>query len=273
MQADYLQLGYGQTALAAVLLVINVVLSVALRLGLSGQLAIATGRMTVQLLLVGLILEWIFSLARPIPVLVVAVFMTTMAAVAGVRRTKRRFPGIYWDSLLSILGAAFVVMGFALQGVLQVDPWFEPQYLIPLLGMLLGNALTGISLGLDRFMEGCVSQRGLIETWLSLGATRWEAAHRLVKDAVRVGMIPIVNSMMVMGVVSLPGMMTGQILAGAAPADAVQYQIVIVFMIASCTALATLGVVLLAYRTLFTSRHEFRFDRLQSAEGAKKNTG
>lgn len=266
MSAEYIHIGYGETALAALLLVVNLALSVILRLGLTAQLATATARMVVQLLLVGLILEWIFSLNRPIPVLVVAGFMTTMASVAAVRRTKRRFPGIYWDSLVSILGASLVVMSFALEGVLRVDPWFEPQYLIPLLGMVLGNALTGISLGLDRFMEGCLQQRGLIETYLSLGATRWEAAHRQVTDAIRVGLIPLLNSMMVMGVVSLPGMMTGQLLAGAAPADAVRYQIVIVFMIASCTALATMGVVLLAYRTIFTRRHEFRIEQLRALE-------
>jgi putative ABC transport system permease protein len=262
MQADYLHIGYGQLALAALLLVVNLGLSFALRLGLGRQFTVAAIRMTVQLLLVGFVLEWLFSLNRPLPILAMALFMATLAGVAAVRRTKRRFPGIYWDSLLSILSASFLVTGFALTGILRVEPWFDPQYLIPLLGMVLGNALTGISLGLDRLMEGCIQNRRLIETFLSLGATRWEAAHREVKEALRVGMIPVINSMMIMGVVSLPGMMTGQILAGAAPVDAVRYQIVIMFMIASCTALATLGVVLLAFRALFSDRDEFHLERL-----------
>lgn len=262
MQADYLHIGYGQLGLAALLLVVNLGLSFALRLGLGRQFTIAAIRMTVQLLLVGFVLEWLFSLNRPLPILAMAFFMATLAGVAAVRRTKRRFPGIYWDSLLSILSASFLVTGFALTGILRVEPWFDPQYLIPLLGMVLGNALTGISLGLDRLMEGCIQNRRLIETFLSLGATGWEAAHREVKEALRVGMIPVINSMMIMGVVSLPGMMTGQILAGAAPVDAVRYQIVIMFMIASCTALATLGVVLFAFRVLFSDRDEFHLERL-----------
>jgi putative ABC transport system permease protein len=132
-----------------------------------------------------------------------------------------------------------------------------------MLGMILGNTLTGISLGLERFMEGLVTNRNGIETLLALGATRWEATHREVQTAVKTGMIPTINSMMVMGLVSLPGMMTGQILAGASPIDAVRYQIVIVFAIASGSALGTIGVVLLAWLTLLSSNHQLRSDGLR----------
>lgn len=93
---------------------------------------------------------------------------------------------------------------------------------------------------------------------MSLGATRWEAAHKHLRDALRTGMLPTINSMMVLGVVSLPGMMTGQILAGINPVDAVRYQIVIYFMLAAGTALATLFVVLLAFNTMFNSSHQLR---------------
>lgn len=256
----YIEIGYGQLALAAGLLLINIGLSVALKLRLSRDLLLASARMTVQLLLVGLVLDWVFATRNPTVILAIAVLMAGLAGVAAVNRTARRFPGIYWNSLVTILGASFLVTGFALVGVLRLDPWFEPQYLIPLLGMLLGNALNGISLGLDRFMEGCVRERGRIESLLALGASRWEAARYDVREAMRVGLVPVVNSMMIMGVVSLPGMMTGQILAGADPGDAVRYQILIMFMIASCVALASLGVVLLAYRKLFDARHRLRLD-------------
>jgi putative ABC transport system permease protein len=148
-------------------------------------------------------------------------------------------------------------------GIVRVEPWYDPQYLIPLLGMVLGNTLNGISLGLDRFMEGLNSQRDQVETLLAMGATRWEAAHRQVREALRVGMIPTINSMSVMGLVSLPGMMTGQILAGANPIDAVRYQIVIMFMIAAGTALGIFGVVLLAYKRLLSPEHQLRLDLLQ----------
>lgn len=265
--SPYVEVGYSQLALAGVLLVVNLVLDMVLRLGMSRDLGVGAIRMTVQLLLVGLVLDWVFTAGDPWVILAMAVVMAGLAGVAAVNRTTRRFPGVYWNALVTIMGASFLVTSFALVGVLRVDPWYDPQYLIPLLGMLLGNALNGISLGLDRFVEGCVQERQRIETRLALGADRWEAARPDVREAMRVGLIPVVNSMMIMGVVSLPGMMTGQILAGADPGDAVRYQILIMFMIASCVALATLGVVLLAYRTIFDSRHRLRLSFSGSRSG------
>jgi putative ABC transport system permease protein len=265
MEDTYLQISFFQLALASLLVIVNLGLSVWLRLGLTRSLLVASVRMTVQLLLIGFGLEFIFALNEPLPVLVVALVMAALAGIAAVNRTSRRFPRIYWDSLVSVMGASFLVTGLAVTGILQVEPWYDAQYLIPLLGMVLGNTLTGISLALDRFMDGVVNNRNLIESHLALGATRWEAAHGLVNDSIRTGMIPTINAMMVMGIVSLPGMMTGQILAGAAPIDAVRYQIVIMFMIASATALGALGVTMLAYRTFFNEHHQLRTDRLRSS--------
>lgn len=262
MSPSYIVIGYPQLALAAVLILVNIGLSFALRLGLARSLTVATLRMVAQLLLVGFILEFIFALNAPLPVLGIGVMMGSLAGIAAVNRTERRFPGVYWDSLLSVFASAAVVTGFATLGVLRVEPWYDAQYLIPLLGMVLGNILNGISLALDRFMDGVATQRRLIEAELALGASRWEAAHELVRTSLRTGMIPTINSMMVMGVVSLPGMMTGQILAGASPIDAVRYQIVIMFMIAAATALGALGVTLLAYRTLFPPDHRLAHDKL-----------
>jgi len=262
--AAYLRIDLVQLALAGSLVLVNVGLSWALRLGLGRSLVVASLRMSAQLLLVGLVLDWVFALNDPLPVLGVAMVMATLAAVSAVQRTRRRFAGVYWDAFVSVVGAAFLVTGAGVVGIVRVEPWFEAQYTIPLLGMVLGNVLNGISLALDRFTEGVVARRELIEAALGLGATRWEAAHELVRDALRVGMIPTINSMMVMGIVSLPGMMTGQILAGAAPADAVRYQIVIAFMIAAAAALGGSAVTLLAFRRLFDTRHRLRSDRLHA---------
>jgi putative ABC transport system permease protein len=153
----------------------------------------------------------------------------------------------------------------ALTAIVQADPWYLPQYAIPFLGMILGNTLTGISLGLDRFGEALTTGRDAVEMRLTLGATRWEAALPAIREAVRTGMIPILNSMTVAGLVSLPGMMTGQLLSGVDPVEAVKYQIVIMFVIASATALGTVGVVLLSYRRLFNRHHQFLFQRITDA--------
>ena len=265
----YLPIGPWQLGLAALLIVVNMALSLGLRLGLARSLLVASVRMTVQLLLIGLVLGWVFALEEPLPILAIALLMSALAGIAAVQRTKRRFAGVYWDSLVSVLAAAFLVTGFALVGVVRVRPWYDAQYLIPLLGMVLGNVLNGISLALDRFTEGVAQRRGQVELLLTLGATRWEAAHTLVADALRVGMIPTINAMMVMGIVSLPGMMTGQILAGADPVDAVRYQIVIMFMIAAATALGAFGVVMLAFVRLFDRRHRLRAERLWAPGGGR----
>ncbi len=262
--SPYESISFAQLALAAVLLAVALGLTVALRLGLARGIVVAAARMVVQLLLVGLVLGWVFATEHPLVILGLALLMAGLAGVAAVRRTVRRFPGIYWNALVSVLGASFLVTGFTVLGVLQIEPWYDPQYLIPLHGMLLGNALTGISLSLDRFMESCVRERDLIETRLALGATRWEAARPPVRDALRTGLIPIVNSMAVMGIVSLPGMMTGQILAGADPSDAVRYQILIMLMITVCVAFASHAVVLLAYTALFRRDHTFHPERLKT---------
>ncbi|MBE9109931.1 iron export ABC transporter permease subunit FetB [Nodosilinea sp. LEGE 07298] len=265
MEDSYIVISYGQLALSAVLILVNVALSVALQLGLARSLLIAALRMVVQLLLIGFVLEWLFTQDNALVILAIALVMTAIAGVSAVNRTQRRFAGIYWHSLLSVLSASALVTGFAMVGIIRVQPWYDPQYLIPLMGMVLGNTLNGISLGLDRFMEGLIAQQGQVETLLALGATRWEAAHKPVRDAIRIGMIPTINSMMVMGLVSLPGMMTGQILAGADPIDAVRYQIVIIFMIAAGAALGIFAVVLLAYRRLLSPDHQLRLDYLEKA--------
>lgn len=128
--------------------------------------------------------------------------------------------------------------------------------------MILGNTLNGISLGLDRLGEELVSRRDRVETLPCLGATRWEAARSAIQTAVRIGMIPMINSMMVVGIISLPGMMTGQLLAGVDPVQSVKYQIVIMFLIASGSAIGTVGVVLISYRCLFNAHHQFLSERL-----------
>jgi putative ABC transport system permease protein len=128
--------------------------------------------------------------------------------------------------------------------------------------MILGNTLNGISLGLERLGEELAAHRDQVETLLALGATRWEAACQPIRRAVRTGMTPTLNGMMVAGIVTLPGMMTGQLLAGVSPIEAVKYQIVILFLLASAAALGTVGAVLLGFRHLFNAHHQFLYGLL-----------
>lgn len=260
--ASYLELSYGRVAIAAALVLVNAGLSLALSLGIERRLLIAAGRTVVQLLLVGLVLEWVFGLDRWIAVAAVALVMVLAAGRAAIGNVSRRYAGIWIDGLLAMGVASWAITGLALGAIVQPRPWYEPQYAIPLLGMMLGNSLNGVSLGLERFGEELAGGRGRIDGLLALGATRWEAASGAVRAAIRTGLVPITNSMMVVGIVSLPGMMTGQLLAGVAPVEAVKYQVMIMFLIATATAFGTITVVLLAYRRLFSRSHQFLRERL-----------
>lgn len=262
MTGEYLDLAPWQVGLAALLILVNAAISLALRLRMERRLLVAAVRTVLQLLLIGLVLGWVFAVRSWPLVLGILAIMALIAGVAAVRRNERRYAGIWLNSIVSMWASSWLIAAVALFGIVRVEPWYDPQYAIPLTGMILGNTLTGIALGLDRLTEELVARRDRVEILLALGATRWEAAREPVRRAVRTGMVPIINSMMVVGVVSIPGMMTGQLLAGVEPMDAVEYQIVIMFLIASGTALGTVSVVLLGYRRLFSEAHQFLAHRI-----------
>lgn len=256
--SGYVELSYFQVGLATLLIIVNGVISIGLRLQMERSLFLASLRTVVQLLLVSLVLEWVFRLDRWYVVVGVGGLMTLIAGLTAASRNERRYPGIWLNTVISVWASAWIVTSFALFAVMQsTEKWYEPQYAIPLLGMVLGNTLNGISVGLNTFTESLVTRREQVESLLALGATRWESARGSVQHAIRTGMIPIINSMMVVGIVSLPGVMTGQLIAGVAPAQAVKYQVVIMFLIASATALGTVGVVLLSFLRLFNADHQF----------------
>ena len=130
-----------QLALASALILVNIGFSIVLQLGLTRSLLVASTRMVIQLFLVGYILEWLLSQRNPFLIVGMGLIMASIAGFSAVDRTKRYFMGLYWNSLISILTSAAIITGFAVSGILKIDPWYTPQYLIPLLGMVLGNAL------------------------------------------------------------------------------------------------------------------------------------
>ncbi|MEK6233734.1 MAG: iron export ABC transporter permease subunit FetB [Planctomycetales bacterium] len=268
----YVELTYWQVALAAALILVNAGVSAALGLRMEKSLLIASARTIVQLLMVGLVLQWVFQLDRWYLVAGLACLMTLIAGATAVSRNERHYPGVWLNTIISMWASAWFVTAFALFAVMQgVEKWYQPQYAIPLLGMVLGNTLNGISVGLNAFTETLTTRRDQVESLLALGATRWEAARAPIQHAVRTGMTPIINSMMIVGVVSLPGMMTGQLVSGMEPIQSVKYQIVIMFLIASATALGVVGVVLLSFLRLFSSDHQFLNRRIAPARNSAPN--
>jgi putative ABC transport system permease protein len=253
-------------ALAALLIVVNGGLSIALHLGLERQLAIATLRMIVQLAVVGVVLTTLFAQVSLLWTGLAALVMILFAGREIMARQERRLAGLWSYGLGTscMLVAATLVTLFALTTQLNPEPWYHPRYALPLLGMILGNTMTGISLGLHTLTSGLVRERAAVEARLALGATRHEAVLPVTRAALRSALMPIINSMAATGLVALPGMMTGQILAGAEPAQAVRYQLLIMFLIAGSTGLGLSSAVLGGVYRLTDHRHRLRPDRLRS---------
>ena len=271
----YIRLDVLDLALPALLLVLNGALSVALRLGLERQLAVAALRMVVQLMLIGYVLAALFALASPIWTAGAALVMVVFAGreiAARQARPLAKGRGLALGTGCA-LAAAGSVTALALLTQVRPDPWYDPRYALPLLGMVLGNTMTGIALGLDALTTGAVRDRAAVEARLALGATRHEALLPVARAALRIGLMPIVNSMAAAGVVSLPGMMTGQILAGVEPTEAAKYQLLVMFLIAGGTGLGTVAAVFGGVHLLTDERHRLRLDRVGGPEAGELGFG
>ncbi|MFQ5972171.1 MAG: ABC transporter permease [Alphaproteobacteria bacterium] len=255
--------------LAGLLVIVNGALSVALQLRIERQIAIAAARMIVQLLLVGLVLTTLFKLVSPLWTSLAALAMVLFAGREIMARQERRLTGPWAYGLGTgcMLVAATLVTIFALSTQLRPEPWYHPQFSLPILGMILGNAMTGISLGLHTLTTGLARDRTAVEAQLALGSTRREAMLPVTRAALRSAMMPIVNAMAATGLVALPGMMTGQILSGVAPVEAVKYQLLIMFLIAGGTSMGAVAAVMGGVYRLTDARHRLRLDRLRDPSG------
>jgi putative ABC transport system permease protein len=212
----------------------------------------------------GFVLKLLFATKQPAWVLLMALVMLLLAAREVGARQRRRFRGTWAFGIggLAMFLSTFSIVWIALAFMIDADPWYQPRFAIPLLGMLLGNTMTGIGLALDRLTQGAHDGKGRIEAQLALGRSAGEAIADLRRDSIRSGMVPMINALVAAGLIHLPGMMTGQILAGADPVEAVKYQILIMFLIAGGTGLGTLGAITLGARRLFDERQRLRLDRL-----------
>ncbi|MCD6184463.1 MAG: iron export ABC transporter permease subunit FetB [Deltaproteobacteria bacterium] len=252
-------------SMASILLILLSLLSIQMKLGLARQIIVAGIRTTVQLLFIGFVLKALFAHSEPWLLILIACIMLLAAGREVMTRQKRKFTG-WWSmgvgtTTMSI--SSFSITLFALTLIIKNEPWYEPRYAIPLLGMILGNTMTGIAIGLDRLTQTVWEKRMMIEARLMLGQTWTQAIGDIRRESIRSGLIPILNSMAVAGIVSLPGMMTGQILAGSPPMEAVKYQILIMFLIAGGTGLGTMAAVWMGSRRMFDERQRLSLNRLK----------
>jgi putative ABC transport system permease protein len=254
----------GDVAIAAVLVVVHAGISIAFQLGLARQVLIAAARMVVQLALIGHVLRLLFEATSPWWTLLAAVAMLLFAGrEVGARQERRLSRG--WNfgiGTTAMLLASTLVTLLALTTAVRPEPWHSPRFAIPILGMVLGNTMSGVALGMRAVTERLTSERPGVEARLLLGATRWQATRTVATGAMRTALLPIVQTMAATGLVFLPGAMTGQLLAGADPQQAVLYQMLLIFLIAGGTALGSTTAVWGMLLRLTDARDRLRLDRL-----------
>jgi putative ABC transport system permease protein len=249
-------------ALSALFVVALAITSMGMSLGVGKKILLYGGRMTAQLLLVGLVLRYLFGHVSGLLVVLMSVVMLAAAGREVQARQKRKVRGLsgYLIAAFAMFISSFSIALLALTVIIQVKPWYTPQYAVPLLGMLLGNTMTGVSLSIDLLVSQFYEKHMVIEQRLMLGQKWQEASSDIRRDAMRNGMMPIINSMAAAGLVSLPGMMTGQILGGTPPIEAVKYQILIMFLIAAGTGFGVISAIHMMARRLFDKRHRLRLE-------------
>lgn len=223
------------------------------------RIIISTARMTIQLILVGYILTYLFEQPNPYLITLIVLLMLWFAitntykqlTISLSKKLKQLIAiSMAAGSLITLIYFNFVVIHF--------QPWYEPQYLIPIAGMIIGNSMTGITLGVKNLIEGIQREKQLIEGALMLGAKPEAATKSIVNSAFDSAILPTINNMIGMGIVFLPGMMTGQILAGISPLTAIEYQIAILLGIAGSVALTVMIFTHFGYRTFFNEKQQFK---------------
>lgn len=239
-------------AFAFALVLVAMGISAWQRLGLARGYAIGSVRAVVQLVAVGYVLTFLISTRRWYLVLLALVVMLIAATITATDRQKRGRRTLFVISGTAMLFGAGITLAYVDVVVMRLHPWYDPQYLIPLFGMIIGNSMNGAALAAERLNSEMELRRGEVESYLALGASPARASAEAVRRALVAASMPTVNMLMVVGLVSLPGMMTGQIIGGQSPLTAVRYQIVVVFMLAGAVAMTSTVVALWYRRTFFT---------------------
>jgi len=240
-----------QFALIYLLLIVVLVIMKKAKIDQTKLLLLASFRMTVQLVLAGLVLTYILGNPHPLFTVAYIVAMTSFATIRVLRKNRDLNRKFKIAIGLSLAGAGTLIVFFFVQIVVGMD-FFNPQYTIPLSGMIFGNAMTGLTLALKTFGENLKAQRARVESLLYVGVTPKKILIPFVNNA----LLPTMNSMLGMGIISLPGMMTGQILSGTLPMTAILYQIAIMIAITTVVCLAVFSALYFGYQTLYNDRNQ-----------------
>ncbi|GKV68549.1 UPF0014 membrane protein YjkA [Sporosarcina sp. NCCP-2716] len=237
-------------SLTLIFVLIPLLLSKTLNLGLEKDTLIATVRSAVQLIAVGFVLKFVFESEQAV-FIVLMVLLMIGAAVQNARRKGKAVKGITWKLFVTFAAIELITQGVLLS--LHIVP-ATAQYIISISGMLIGNSMVLAILFLNRFTSEVESHRDETELILSLGGTPKQSINRQLLKAIQASMIPTIESQKTIGLVQLPGMMSGQIIAGADPIQAVQFQLLIVFLLLATAAMTSVILGYLSYRSFFNER-------------------
>jgi putative ABC transport system permease protein len=223
-------------------------------------------RMVVQLMLVGFVLRIVFQVANPWLTLLVALVMASAASYEVGARQELRLSRLwhYATGGGATVSATLIITVLALITALRPHPWYDPREALPLTGIILGNVMNAVSLSLNSFFNSIKRERSAIEARLALGDPRYVALHGLAAQAIRTALIPTINVMTAAGLITMPGIMTGQLLAGMDPLSAAKYQILLMFLIVGGNCLGAFAAVYLVIFRLTDHRDRLRLDRLTS---------
>jgi putative ABC transport system permease protein len=249
-----IEVSLGQVAATLVLVAVAVAVSFWQRADLERDIAVAVIRSFVQLIAIGYVIKLIFDEDNLAFVAALLVVMVLFGAVTA-RGRARRVPGAFVPLLIALALAGVTTLGLVVAlGV------FEPKarYLVPVGGMVIGNAMTAAAVALNRLGDEVAGSVREIEATLALGATSTQAMRPILRRSLRSGMIPLVDSTKTTGLIFFPGTMVGMLLAGAEPVDAVRLQLILLYSLLGSVALGALGSVMLAYRNFFTPAHQLR---------------
>lgn len=250
------QLSIFQFSLIYLLLIIVLVIMKKSKVNQTKLLLVASLRMTVQLVIVGYILQYVFSNPKPIFTIIFLIIMLVFS-IDRVIKSKKDLNHNFKIAIGASLtfSGLFILVFFVT--VVVGKSIFNPQYTIPLAGMIIGNSMTGVNIAIKTFMDDISKEKNKINTLLNLGVEPKDILKPFANNALETALIPTMNSMLGMGIIFLPGMMTGQMLSGTLPTTAIMYQIAI--MIAVCTSVCiTVFLSLnLGYKSLYNNRKQF----------------
>ncbi len=259
MEGGVIDIGYVELFAASALMLIAGIVSWRLSLGQEKNIAISTVRAFVQLLAMGFLLVYLFRYQSWWLVLLVLFLMALCATQIAVSRVKQGVRGLHLPVFASLMASSMVIAFIVVEGVIQPDPWYSARQLVPIAGMALGNTMSATAVAIDRLFSDMDSRSDEMFTLVALGATPREAAFPSIKAAVGAGILPTLATMCAAGIVQIPGMMSGQILAGADPVVAAKYQIVVLLMMSAATTLAIVLICFLTFRKRF-SKEGFYLD-------------